>query len=91
MKVAAIGKRWLRRDFWDLHEILGSRAVSPSRMLADYQKKFGKSEADLYHVIRSLVWFEDAERERVLPRGLTARHWRDIKSYFEANAPAWAK
>lgn len=55
MKLAAIAKRGLRRDFWDLHEILTSDAVSPSQLLDDYRAKFGTSEADIYHVLRSLV------------------------------------
>jgi hypothetical protein len=90
MKLAAIAKRGLRRDFWDLHEILTARAVAPARLLADYRAKFGTAEADTYHVVRSLVWFDDAEREPVMPRGLTATHWRRIREHFESRAGAFA-
>lgn len=84
MKLAAIAKRGLRRDFWDLHEIVFSGRVSLARALEDYRKKFGTSEADIYHVPRALTWFEDAERESVMPRGLGVRRWRRIRADFEA-------
>ncbi|MCC6875526.1 MAG: nucleotidyl transferase AbiEii/AbiGii toxin family protein [Sandaracinaceae bacterium] len=83
MKLAAIARRGLRRDFWDLYAILTEGGVSFSHLLDDYHKKFGTSEADAYHVLRALVWFEDAERD-VMPRGLTARKWKQIRAYFEA-------
>lgn len=89
MKLAAIAKRGLRRDFWDIHEMLTSQAVSPREVFDDYRTKFQTSEADTYHVLRALVWFEDAEGEPVMPRGLTARRWRRIRAYFETNIGAW--
>lgn len=91
MKLAAIAKRGLRRDFWDLHEMLTSEAVSPRQLLDDYRAKFQTREADAYHVLRALVWFEDAESEPVMPRGLTARRWRQIRAYFETNVGAWVE
>jgi hypothetical protein len=44
------------------------------------------TESDVYHVLRALSWFEDAERDEVFPRGLTKKHWRAIRTYFEAAA-----
>lgn len=86
MKLAAIARRGLRRDFWDLHEIL-TRTRSPLRnALRDYQKKFGTAEADLYHVVRALTWFEDADGDTAFPRGLTRAHWTEVKRWFEAEA-----
>ena len=82
MKLSAIATRGLRRDFWDLAVMLRSRRVTLTSALDDYSKKFGAREADRYHVLRALTWFEDAERDRVMPRGLTASAWNDLKRYF---------
>jgi hypothetical protein len=83
MKLAAIARRGIRRDFWDLHEMLDRGAVTLRGALRDYRKKFGGSESDLYHVLRALTWFEDAENERVFPRGLTKAHWKEIRTDLE--------
>lgn len=83
MKLAAIATRGIRRDFWDLHAILTSGRSTLRRVFADYRSKFGVAEADLYHVLKALSWFADAERDEVFPRGLTRRHWRTIRIYFE--------
>ena len=61
MKLAAIARRGLRRDYWDLHTILtSSRSTTLARVLEDYKRKFGVAESDVYHVLRSLRWFDDA-------------------------------
>ena len=86
MKLSAIARRGIRRDFWDLHEIATKTAVSLKRALDAYPKRFGVQEADLYHVIRSLTYFGDADDEPVYPRGLTQAHWEEIKRYFRSAA-----
>jgi hypothetical protein len=86
MKLAAIARRGLRRDFWDLYAII--EAGLPLREATDaYVTKFRTAESDLYHVLRSLTYFEDAEKDEVYPRGLSRRGWERIKAFFEAEAP----
>lgn len=87
MKLAAIAHRGLRRDFWDLHELITRGGVSLEPALDAYLKRFGKAEPDLYHVLRSLTFFDDAEQEALMPAGLTATHWEAIRQYFLAEAP----
>lgn len=82
MKIAAIARRGIRRDFWDLHEILTRTRRTFGASLDDYRRKFGRAESDLYHVLRGMSWFEDAEADRS-PPGLTAAHWREIRAWFE--------
>lgn len=86
MKLAAIARRGLRRDFWDLYA-LAEGGLPLRDAAAAYVAKFGVSEADLYHVLRSLTYFEDAEKDPVYPRGLTATRWERIKKFFLAEAP----
>lgn len=87
MKLAAIAHRGLRRDFWDLHELLTRGGVSLNSALDAYLARFGKAEPDLYHVLRSLTFFDDAEQEALMPAGLTAAHWETVRQYFLAEAP----
>ncbi|MBX3251906.1 MAG: nucleotidyl transferase AbiEii/AbiGii toxin family protein [Myxococcales bacterium] len=82
MKLAAIAKRGLRRDFWDLWAIVNA-GVTLVEAGEVYKRRFGRSQADLYHVWRALTFFDDAEREPVFPEGLSARRWSTIRRFFE--------
>jgi hypothetical protein len=86
MKLAAIARRGIRRDFWDLHVIV-QNGLSLERACEAYVRRFGVAEADLYHVLRSLTYFEDAERDPILPRGMHAADWLAIKNFFQEQAP----
>jgi hypothetical protein len=86
MKLAAISRRGLRRDFWDLYEALRTGLTLRDCGEA-YVRRFGVREADLYHVLRALTYFEDAEKDPVFPQGLDATRWEAIKAFFLAEAP----
>lgn len=80
MKMTAIGARGAKRDFVDLFFILqktGQRDLFP--LLA---KKYSQDQVNLYHFVRSLVYFYDAEGEGD-PRMLVAWNWNEIKRFFE--------
>lgn len=87
MKLAAVARRGLKRDFWDIHAIAES-GMTLREMANAYLAKFGAAEADLYHVLRSLTYFDDAEREAGYPSGLSQRKWEQIKAFFRKEAPA---
>ncbi|MGQ0504572.1 MAG: nucleotidyl transferase AbiEii/AbiGii toxin family protein [Myxococcaceae bacterium] len=86
MKLAAIARRGLRRDFWDLYVVVKSGIALPDIGLA-YVCRFGVAESDLYHVLRALTYFEDAERDSALPTGMTAQLWAELKRFFLVEAP----
>lgn len=75
MKLSAIAQRGARKDFCDLYA-LGKSSFSLQQMLGFYQKKFGIR--DVGSVLYGLVYFDDAENER-MPRMLWNVNWRDIK------------
>jgi hypothetical protein len=85
-KLAAVAKRGLVRDFWDLYEI-GKSGVTLSEACDAYVRRFHVAESDLYHVSLGLTWFEDAEAETVRPKGMTDKLWKTIRRYFEDQAP----
>jgi Nucleotidyl transferase AbiEii toxin, Type IV TA system len=88
MKLGAISKRGLRRDFWDLQTIATEGRIPLSTMLAAYKKRFKSEAADLYHVVRSLTYFDDAEVADPRLVGLSLRDWGRIKAWFQEQAPA---
>lgn len=87
MKLSAVSRRGIRRDFWDLYVIVTVGNISLRTMARAYVKKFAVGEADLYAVLRSLTYFVDADADPIWPKGLTVKKWREIVAFFETNAP----
>lgn len=75
MKLAAVAQRGAKKDFVDIYA-LGRRADSLRPMLHWFKRKFAIE--DIAHLLTSLAYFDDAERER-LPKMLWDVGWRDIK------------
>ncbi len=80
MKLLAIHNRGSRKDFIDLHAILQG-----DLLLQDYftllPEKYDMSRINLYSILRSLTYFEDAEREP-MPKMLVPFRWEECKAYF---------
>lgn len=86
MKLSAISRRGIKRDFWDLYELNRAGVDLPSAGQI-YLRRFALGETDLYHVQKALTWFEDAERDPRVPRGMTPALWARIRRHFIAHAP----
>lgn len=84
MKLVAISSRGSRKDFVDLYTILRS---GPN--LQDYfkllPKKYGKERINTYHILKSLTFFADAEKEP-LPVMLAPFDWKECKDFFVRQA-----
>lgn len=75
MKIDAISGRGSKKDFYDLYFLL--ELYSLQEILDLYSLKYQHST--LFHVIKSLAWFEDAEPQTVpyvLDKGVT---WAKVK------------
>jgi hypothetical protein len=59
LKIAAIAGRGRKRDFFDLYFLL--REFPLPKLLDDYAEKYG--EASVFHALRSLTYFDDAEAD----------------------------
>jgi Nucleotidyl transferase AbiEii toxin, Type IV TA system len=85
MKLSAIAGRGAARDLWDLHALIEARGRTLAQALEAYGRKFAAE--DIGHVVRSLVYFDDAEAEP-MPAGLTDAHWarikKDLRAWVEA-------
>lgn len=75
MKLAAVAQRGAKKDFVDIYA-LGNRSCSLQQMLCWYQEKYAVN--DVAHVLYSLAYFEDADRQRT-PRLLWDANWQAIK------------
>lgn len=73
MKVVAIGGRGSRKDFVDLFFYLQAGA-SLSDLFSMLQRRFAGIDYNQYHLLKSLVYFEDAEAEP-MPRMVRPLSW----------------
>lgn len=80
MKLAAATNRGTRKDFVDLYFLL--QKYSLRQMLDWYGEKY--PDGNEYLVLRSLVYFEDAETEP-MPKMLTPVEWEIIKNTIVAS------
>jgi len=77
MKVVAIGGRGSRKDFVDLYFFLRSGGTIEGA-LDLVRRRFANVDYNEYHLLKSLVFFDDAEAEP-MPRMLRRVSWPEIK------------
>jgi predicted nucleotidyltransferase component of viral defense system len=83
MKLNALANRGAKKDFYDLCELQNQFPLGA--MIRWFEQKY--RAADRFTVIRSLVWFEDAESDPD-PVSLTGMTWLDVKSAIRASVAA---
>lgn len=88
MKLDAISRRGTKRDFIDLFFIC--KQFNLGELLKLFEKKFEKLNVPIWHVIKSLIYFEDAERDE-LPEMLKSVNWEEVKQYFEVQVKQLAQ
>jgi len=81
MKLSAILSRGAKKDFYDLYIIL-NRHLDFAKAWEAYKRKFSASQEDLYPILKSLSYFDDAETETL---GIEdeQRIWHEVKAYFK--------
>ncbi len=84
MKLLAISNRGSRKDFIDLYMLL-TGGLKLTTLMDEFALKYGEDRMNYYHVLKSLTWFEDAEKEP-MPRMLTKFSWKRCRAYFEEQA-----
>lgn len=89
MKILAISDRRTKRDFIDLYFLC--QQVKPlEEFIYLFQKKFGKYNYNIYHIIKSLVYFDDAEKDKI-PKMYRDVSWLKVKEFFLAEQYKLAK
>jgi predicted nucleotidyltransferase component of viral defense system len=80
MKLATISGRGAKRDFYDLYTICQQR-FSFATALDLHKKKYRTSPTDVYHLLRSVTYYVDAEDDPIPPLRKQIA-WGDVKRFF---------
>lgn len=85
MKIIAVSQRGRKRDFFDLYWCAGH--IEPLVSLMKRLKEQYPSVAhDYNHILKSLVYFEDAESDPE-PEIYFKADWQKVKDFFETEIP----
>jgi hypothetical protein len=81
MKIIAIANRGTNKDFTDLYFIC-KQVISLDNLLVElFPKKFSGQLYSMYHIVRSLQYFDDAEKSPPLDM-LKPVVWDEVKRFF---------
>lgn len=80
MKLDAVSSRGSKKDFIDIYFILKS-GYSLKSLLRYFRKKFSDIHYNMIHVQKGLVYFKDAEHEK-MPSMLIPVEWDSVKKFF---------
>lgn len=84
MKVSAIAGRGTKRDFIDLYVV--SQEYGLPQILEWFNTKFGAANYSRVHVLKSLTYFDDAEKDPP-PDMLKPILWPEVREFFRKLAP----
>ena len=86
-KVKTISQRGSKKDFYDIYFAISANRLSMKETVDLFKRRFGHTNLNFYHVLRSLTFFEDAENEP--DPQLTKDHyfqWEELKAFFTNRA-----
>jgi len=83
MKISALVSRGTKRDFVDLYAVSMHYGLEQALML--FQRKFIQVSYSQVHVLKSLTYFEDAEKDP-MPEMLAPLSWDEVKRFFTGEA-----
>ncbi len=88
MKIIAISQRGRKRDFFDLYWICHN-VQSLSKIIMRIHKQYTIKQ-NLAHILKSLVYFEDAEGDPE-PEIYFPANWKTVKKFFRKEIPEITK
>lgn len=89
MKIAAIMDRGTVKDFIDVY-FLNKMGITLDQCLGFYNKKYKALANNIYSIIRSLTYFDDADLKE-MPEMIEKIDWEEIKKFFEKETVRIAK
>ena len=87
MKIAAISSRGTKKDFIDLFFIC-QNGILLKVLLKLFRKKYKSVDYNMMHILKSLVYFEDAQKDP-MPRMTIPVSWARVKNFFKKEV--WAE
>jgi hypothetical protein len=91
-KFKTVAQRGSKKDFADIYFALQMKKISPEEAVSIFKKRFQSSGANLYHILRSLTYFEDADQDPdpIIRKGVEFS-WQEVKSFFLNHQREWEK
>jgi predicted nucleotidyltransferase component of viral defense system len=89
MKLIAVSQRGKKRDFIDLYWYINNREKIET-ILRQLPKQCPGIDHNFHHILKSLVYFEDAEGDP-MPKLLFPVTWQEVKRYFQREVPRVSK
>ena len=85
MKITAISQRGRKRDFFDLYWC--AKNIEPlEEIIKRLKVQYPSVAHDYHHILKSLVYFEDAESDPDPEINFDA-NWKKVKSFFVKEIP----
>ena len=88
MKIIAVSQRGRKRDFFDLYWIC-KNIQSLSEIISRVHKQYAIKQ-NLTHILKSLVYFKDAESDPE-PEIYFQASWKEVKEFFVKEIPRITK
>ncbi len=89
MKIIAISQRGRKRDFFDLYWFMKNGEVLENTM-HKLKNQYPSVAHDYHHILKSLVYFEDAENDPAPEINFRAS-WKEVKDFFINQIPRVTK
>jgi len=83
-KLVAISQRGRQRDFFDLYWC-ANNLLPLEAMMPRLKKQYPLAEFNYHHLLKSLVYFADAENEPA-PKIFFSASWPEVKNFFKKEA-----
>lgn len=85
MKITAISQRGRKRDFFDLYWCANN--IEPlEKIIKRLKVQYPMIAHDYHHILKSLVYFEDAENDPE-PEIFFSANWKQVKNFFKKEVP----
>jgi hypothetical protein len=84
LSITALTLSGTKRDFVDLYVL--SKKYGLKELVDLFHRKFAKTAFSNIHLLKSLSYFVDAEKEP-MPNMLEAITWKDVKEFFITEVP----
>ena len=85
MKITAISQRGRKRDFFDLYWC-AKNIEQLEDLIKKLKTQYPSVAHDYHHILKSLVYFEDAENDPA-PEICFKASWNEVKKFFEKEVP----
>lgn len=89
-KIKVISQRGSKKDFYDLYTVFKSQKFTIEQAVNVFDKRFRNTGINYYHVLKSITYFEDADKDPE-PKMFTRTKWPVVKKFFITNIKQFEK